>query len=95
MTRISRYVVADAWMPGVLPKLLDLEVFEREGEDAPGLDTAIFVLVDKSRSMSSTMSSSNDASEAVALDTILALGDTLPVSTAEACHSRWKAFLTR
>lgn len=58
-------------------KLLDLEVFEREGEDAPGLDTAIFVLVDKSRSMSSTMGSSNDTTEAVALDTVSALGDAL------------------
>ena len=58
-------------------KLLDLEVFEREGEEAPGLDTAIFVLVDKSRSMSSTMGSSNDSTEAVALDAVSALGDAL------------------
>ena len=58
-------------------KLLDLEVFEREGEEAPGLDTAVFVLVDKSSSMSSTIGSSDDTTEAVALDTVSALGDAL------------------
>ena len=58
-------------------KLLDLEVFEREGEEAPGLDTAVFVLVDKSSSMGSTMGSSDDTTEAVALDVVSALGDAL------------------
>lgn len=58
-------------------KLLDLEVFEREGEEAPGLDTAVFVLVDKSSSMSSTIGSSDDTTEAVALDVVSALGDAL------------------
>ena len=58
-------------------KLLDLEVFEREGEEAPGLDTAVFVLVDKSSSMGSTMGSSDDTTEVVALDTVSALGDAL------------------
>lgn len=58
-------------------KLLDLEVFEREGEEAPGLDTAVIVLVDKSSSMGSTMGSSDDTTEAVALDTVSALGDAL------------------
>ena len=58
-------------------KLLDLEVFEREGEEAPGLDSAVFVLVDKSSSMSSTIGSSDDTTEAVALDVVSALGDAL------------------
>lgn len=58
-------------------KLLDLEVFEREGEAAPGLDTALFVLVDKSGSMSSPIGASTDTTEAVALDTVSALGDAL------------------
>jgi len=58
-------------------KLLDMEVFEREGEEAPGLDTAVFVLVDKSSSMGSTIGSSDDTTEAVALDTVSALGDAL------------------
>jgi len=58
-------------------KLLDLEVFEREGEEAPGLDTALFVLVDKSGSMSSPIGASTDTTEAVALDAVSALGDAL------------------
>ncbi len=58
-------------------RLLDLEVFEREGEEAPGLDTALFVLVDKSGSMSSPIGASTDTTEAVALDAVSALGDAL------------------
>ncbi len=58
-------------------RLLDLEVFEREGEEAPGLDTALFVLVDKSGSMSSPIGASTDTTERVALDAVSALGDAL------------------
>ncbi len=58
-------------------RLLDLEVFEREGEEAPGLDTALFVLVDKSGSMSSPIGASTDTTEVVALDAVSALGDAL------------------
>ncbi len=58
-------------------RLLDLEVFEREGEEAPGLDTALFVLVDKSGSMSSPIGASTESTEAVALDAVSALGDAL------------------
>ena len=58
-------------------RLLDLEVFVREGEEAMGLDTALFVLVDKSGSMSSPIGASSDTTEAVALDAVSALGDAL------------------
>jgi uncharacterized protein YjhX (UPF0386 family) len=58
-------------------RVLDLEVFEREGKEAPGLNTALFVLVDKSGSMSSPIGTSSDTTEAVALDAVSALGDAL------------------
>jgi cobalamin biosynthesis protein CobT len=54
-------------------RVLDLEVFEREGKEAQGLDTALFVLVDKSGSMSSPIGTSSDTTEAVALDAVSAL----------------------
>jgi uncharacterized protein YjhX (UPF0386 family) len=58
-------------------RVLDLEVFEREGKEAPGLNTALFVLVDKSGSMSSPIGASSDTTQAVALDAVSALGDAL------------------
>lgn len=62
----------------VRSRLLDLQVFEVEGEDSPGLDTAVFVLVDKSGSMASPMpGGSGDSRAVVALDTLSALGDAL------------------